>query len=396
MKAFFALVALFIGVNGEGLAPFLHDDAKEFIPGEYIIQLQEEADLDQHLRTVRYYSWSIDNSTRIMNTFAIGKLFKGYGIRCGEKVLNGILAMEGVDHAEPNQIYKASQASCNLQTGATWGIVRTTYRDLPSESDYSYSPNDEGEGVDAYIVDTGIETTHPDFGGRAIWGVDFIDNPSPETDLNGHGTHVAGTVMSNTWGLAKRATSIAVRVLDQNGSGSTVGVIGGIDWVAGQHSPGKKSILNMSLGGGKSTTMNAAADAAVEAGVIVVVAAGNEGQDACNVSPASAEKVITVGATDKDDEFAYFSNYGSCEDISGPGMDITSTWLNGGTNTISGTSMASPHVAGVIAKYLIDPSMSPAVIEGIIKAEATEDKIKGLPPNSFTPNLLIFKSCEPQ
>ena len=206
---------------------------------------------------------------------------------------------------------------------------------------------------------------HNDFERRAIWGFDSVDNPSPETDENGHGTHVAGTVMSKTYGLAKAATAVAVRVLGADGSGSYAGVIAGVNFVA-KDGKGKKAVANMSLGGGKSAAMNNAVAAAVKAGIPFVVAAGNEAQDACNVSPASEPSAITVMCSNSADNFCSFSNYGRCTDMIAPGQSITSTWINGpfSDNTISGTSMSAPHVAGVAAKIISASSsaMTPAQV----------------------------------
>jgi subtilisin family serine protease len=402
MKVAVVMAALVACATAVKTAPLLAEHSPTRVPGEYVVIFDEQVSDDEvttHLFTVRNLMSYHGNGTNVlMNEYHIGK-FRGYGAKMDDKLRDIVRTMNHVQYVECSQYYHTMQDPCALQTGATWGIVRTTFVNLPTPEDYtmySYTTG-AGEGVQIYIIDTGIYTQHRDFSGRAVWGADFVDTPSPRTDLNGHGTHVAGTVMSDTWGLAKKGTAIAVRVLDQNGSGTTDGVIGGINWTAGQHSPGKKSVANMSLGGGKSNALNDAVDAAVVAGVNFAVAAGNEAQSACNVSPASATNCVTVGASDIGDRFAGFSNYGNCENIIAPGVDITSTWLNGGTNTISGTSMAAPHVAGVMAKYLSDlpSSTTPFQLTDIIVKEASEGKVSGLtgPVKGSTPNLLIFKEC---
>jgi len=269
-------------------------------------------------------------------------------------------------------------------------------KDLKIDGHYAYEAL-SGEGVDAYIVDTGIYTEHSDFEGRAEWGTDTVDTPSPKTDGNGHGTHVAGTVISKTYGLAKKAHAIAVKVLGASGSGTNAGVIAGVDWVTSHHGAkknGRPSVANMSLGGGYSAALNKAVDAAVESGVAFAVAAGNENQDACNVSPASASKPLTVAASTNVDGRSYFSNWGKCAHIFAPGSDITSTWIGGktATNTISGTSMASPHVCGVLARYrAAHPNASAQEAQEFVVESATADKIKDV---KTTANKLLYAACE--
>jgi subtilisin family serine protease len=275
-------------------------------------------------------------------------------------------------------------------------LVRVSEHALKIDGHYAYEST-SGAGVDAYIVDTGIYTEHSDFEGRAEWGTDTVDTPSPKTDGNGHGTHVAGTVISKTYGLAKKAHAIAVKVLGASGSGTTAGVIAGVDWVANHHATkknGKNSVANMSLGGGYSAALNNAVDGAVEAGVAFAVAAGNENQDACNVSPASAKKPVTVGSSTNVDGRSYFSNWGKCVHVFAPGSDITSTWIGGktATNTISGTSMASPHVCGVLARYrAAHPSATAQQAQEFVIKSATADKIKDV---KGSPNKLLYAACE--
>lgn len=288
---------------------------------------------------------------------------------------------------EQDQVMTAS----TTQTGATWGIDRIDQHNLPLSGSYTFTAN--GAGVTAYIIDTGIEITHPELGGRASVGYDAVGDGRNGIDCNGHGTHVSGTTGGSTYGVAKAVTLVAVRVLDCNGSGSTSGVIAGIDWVTANRV--LPAVANMSLGGGASTTLDQAVQRSIAAGVTYAIAAGNGNflgiaQDACKTSPARVPEAITIGATSNTDAKASWSNYGNCVDFFAPGVNITSSWLNGGTNTISGTSMATPHVTGVAALYLQgNPSASPATVRDALYAATT----KGIVTNSKTVNNhLLFTS----
>lgn len=273
------------------------------------------------------------------------------------------------------------------QSGATWGLDRIDQRNRPLSGTFTY--NATGAGVKAYIIDTGINASHTDFGGRVGAGATAISDGRGTNDCNGHGTHVAGTVGGSRYGVAKNVTLIPVRVLDCNGSGANSGVVAGMDWVAGQ---GGGGVANMSLGGGANTATDAAIARMTNAGITTVVAAGNENQDACNVSPARAPSAITVGSTTNTDARSSFSNYGSCVDIFAPGSNITSDWIGSttATNTISGTSMASPHVAGVAAQYLqLNPGASPSTVTNAILGNATTGVVSG---TNGSPNRLLFTS----
>ena len=241
----------------------------------------------------------------------------------------------------------------------------------------------------AYIIDTGILTSHSQFSGRTAAGYSAINDGRGTTDCNGHGTHVAGTVGGTTYGVAKGVTLIPVRVLDCAGSGTNAGVIAGMDWVTNNHSGA--SVANMSLGGGASTAVDSAIARMTSSGVTVAVAAGNENQNACNVSPARAASAITVGSTTSTDARSSFSNYGSCVDVFAPGSNITSAWYTStsATNTISGTSMASPHVAGVAALYLQgNPTASAATVTNAITSTSTPNKVTDA--GSGSPNRLLY------
>ena len=242
----------------------------------------------------------------------------------------------------------------------------------------------------AYIIDTGIRSTHSDFGGRATSGYDAIDGGSAD-DCNGHGTHVAGTVGGTTYGVAKGVSLVAVRVLDCGGSGTTSGVIAGVNWVTSNHGAGQPAVANMSLGGGASSALDTAVSNSIADGVTYALAAGNSNANACNSSPARTPNAITVGATTSSDARASFSNYGTCVDIFAPGSSITSAWYtsNTATNTISGTSMASPHVAGAAAVYLeANPSATPAQVASALIAAATTGKVTS--PGTGSPNRLLY------
>ncbi len=275
---------------------------------------------------------------------------------------------ERVKYIEPDAVVKAF----NTQSNATWGIDRVDQRDLPLNQTYTWDAT--GQGVRAYIIDTGIRTAHVDFGGRAQQGFDAFGGTSE--DQNGHGTHVAGTVGGTTYGIAKNVSLISVRVLDRRGSGTTTGVIAGMDWVTGNHV--KPAVANMSLGGGISTAIDDAVTRMFNAGVPVIVAAGNENQNACNTSPARAPRAYAVGATTNTDARASYSNFGDCVKIFAPGSSITSAWHTSNTaiNTISGTSMASPHVAGAAALFLQNNTNATAQqVYDAITTNSTKNKV---------------------
>jgi len=357
------------------LAPvFSKGDAA--IPGDYIVVFKDDVVTGPLSRASAVLANLVGTPK-----FSYDAVLKGFAATLTPQALEKLRADPNVDYIEEDAIVEVS----TTQSGATWGIDRIDQRNRPLSGTYTYTST--GAGVTAYIIDTGIQTSHPQFGGRAAVAYDALGGNGQ--DCNGHGTHVAGTVGSSTYGVAKGVSLRAVRVLNCSGSGSTSGVIAGMNWVANNHVA--KSVANMSLGGGFSTSMNSAANNLASRGVFLAVAAGNSNASACNSSPSSAANVTSVAASTSTDAKASYSNFGSCVHLYAPGSSITSTWLNSGTNTISGTSMASPHVTGVAALYKAtfgDASYS--TIRSWLTTNATSGVITGNP--SGTPNRLLYKS----
>ncbi|KAF2657879.1 subtilisin-like serine protease-like protein PR1A [Lophiostoma macrostomum CBS 122681] len=370
-------------------APIITPRAGQIIPGKYIIKLKNDAvqalasEALDLLDSEPEHKWDFGG-------------FKGFGAEISDEIVEKIAALPGVEYIEKDAIVQANFGDIELQartyvtqTSATWGLGRISHVS-PGTSTYVY---DDSAGTDtcAYVIDTGIYTAHPEFEGRATFLANYAGD-GQNTDGNGHGTHVAGTIGSKTYGVAKQTKLYAVKVLDSSGSGTNSGVISGINYAANDQktrSCPNGAVANMSLGGSKSSAVNSAVASAVSAGLFFAVAAGNDGANAANYSPASEPTAFTVGATDSSDKIASFSNYGAVVDVFAPGVSILSTWNNGGTNSISGTSMATPHVAG-LAAYLLgfEGKKTPAALGSRIQALANKSKISGIP--SGTVNYLAF------
>jgi subtilisin family serine protease len=313
-----------------------------------------------------------------------GSALNGYTAVLSATEAGRLAADPAVASVEQNQRVSVADTT---QSNAPWGLDRIDQTSLPLSGTYTY-PDSAGSGVTAYVIDTGVRITHQQISGRAAHGYDAVDGDTTAADGNGHGTHVATTIAGSTYGVAKKAKIVAVRVLDNNGSGTTAGVIAGIDWVTGNHSG--PSVANLSLGGGASTTLDAAVRNSIASGVTYAVAAGNSSANASSYSPARVTEAITVGATTSTDARASYSNHGSVLDIFAPGSSITAGWHTGdtATSTISGTSMATPHVAGAAAVYLAGhTSATPAQVASALVNGATTGKVTA--PGSGSPNRLL-------
>ncbi len=350
------------------------------IPGHYIVTVQEGTE-------PRGLTKALGISPRFVYTSAVN----GFAAELNAGQLTAVRRSSAVVSVEEDQVVTATRSGPSAKAvqsvtagGGLWGLDRIDQRSLPLSGSYNYTT--AASAVRAYVIDTGIYTAHGNFGGRAHNVYDAFGGNGQ--DCNGHGTHVAGTIGGATYGVAKGALLRGVRVLDCNGSGSTSGIIRAVDWLRTNHI--KPAVANLSLGGGYSSTLNSAVTNLANAGVSVAVAAGNENANACNVSPASASNVLTVAASNKTDTRASFSNYGSCVETYAPGVAVTSTWSNGGTNTISGTSMATPHVAGVMALYKATyGDAASSTVNNWIVNNATTAVIKS--NVTGTPNRLLWK-----
>lgn len=362
------------------LAPLLEPTMNvgtQLVANEYIVVLQDGADIGDGARRAEA------RGGEVVAQWA--RALRGYAVRGGPSLIVELRADPDVKYVEQVQEYSTTTE----QPSATWGLDRIDQRGRTLSGTYVY--NYTGAGVTAYIIDTGIRTSHNEFGIRAEWGTNTAGGPND--DCNGHGTHVAGTVGGATYGVAKGVRLVAVKVLNCSGSGSTTGVVSGIEWVVSK-GKGTLAVANMSLGGGESPSIDNAVNTAVSEGIVFAVAAGNSNADACSYSPAGAANAITVGATTSTDARASYSNFGTCVDIFAPGSLITSAWKNGNsaTKTISGTSMASPHVAGVAALYR-QAGVSAANVAAELTKNATSGAVSN--PGSGSPNRLLYSLIPP-
>jgi subtilisin family serine protease len=350
--------------------------------GSTLSGLSAKQTADYQAQAVTDMTNDLASNHRITVTKTFGHALGGFAAKMSDKALAAMIKDPSIDFIEQDQVMTIAA----IQNNATWGLDRVDEADLPLDGFYEF--NFDGSGVDAYVIDTGIRASHNQFGGRVSSGFTAINDGRGTTDCNGHGTHVAGTVGSQTYGIAKNVNLIAVRVLGCNGSGSNAGVIDGVNYVA-QNASGP-SVANMSLGGGNSAALDQAVENAINQGVTFVVAAGNSNANACSGSPNRVPPALTVGSTTSSDVRSSFSNFGSCVDIFAPGSSITSTWStsDSASNTISGTSMAAPHVAGVVALYMDQtPSATPAQVESAVESAAVSGRLSSLGTGS--PNLLL-------
>ncbi|MEV6813493.1 S8 family peptidase [Micromonospora sp. NPDC051296] len=389
----FAVVATAAAVSAASVTPALAAPTGEIrgagasnaISGSYLVVLRTDAVgaagtsaartavPDRASSLVKRYGGSVSDVYSAALTGFAAKMTAAQAAR--------LAANPAVAYVEQDQVVTI-QAT---QNNPTWGLDRIDQRNRPLSATFTY-PN-TASNVRAYIIDTGIRTTHNDFGGRATWGTNTIDTNN--TDCNGHGTHVAGTVGGTTYGVAKQVRLVAVKVLNCSGGGTTTSVVNGVNWVTANAV--KPAVANMSLGGGASSSIDNAVANSIASGVSYAVAAGNSNANACNYSPARTSTAITVGSTTSTDARSSFSNYGSCVHIFAPGSSITSDWhtSNTATNTISGTSMASPHVAGAAALVLsANPSWTPAQVKTYLINNATTGVVTS--PGTGSPNRLLF------
>ncbi|KAJ3213767.1 hypothetical protein HK099_007192 [Clydaea vesicula] len=344
------------------------------------------------------------NTPKLFFKYSFGQ-FEGFAVKAPKEAINEFKNDPRVEYVTRDRKLKLFADEEIVQTNPTWGINRVDQRNLPLDNTYSYAPN-AGKGITVYVVDTGLDNTHPEFEGRARWGGSFVNGveSSDVSDFHGHGTHCAGTIASKTYGIAKKAEIVSLKVFDRNGGGDS-GVIAALNWISKNATPGK-SVVSMSLGTDLANCVDVETDPSQEVcnnqamkdavaavattlNIPVAVAAGNDATDACKVAPASEPLAYTVGSSTKTDNLSSFSNYGRCVDIIAPGSSITSTWKNGGISTISGTSMATPHVAGAFALLLSQQSFSK--VQDAYDAMtnlSTANVVKNLPSNTF--NRLLY------
>lgn len=356
------------------------------VENQYIVVLKDEVPSVQ-AREALLQNFATQHGGELIRTFTVA--LNGGVMRMNEAKAKALANHPFISYIEQDSVVQLIVPTSLSSQSPTpsWGLDRIDQQSLPLNSTYNY--NNDGSGVSTYVIDTGIRITHTEFGGRATHGFDAINDGYNGNDCHGHGTHVAGTIGGINYGVAKNVQLIAVRVLNCSGSGTTSGVIAGIDWVT--TNAVRPAVANMSLGGSISLALDNAVTTSINSGVSYAIAAGNSSQNACNFSPARVAGAITVGATNNSDSRPSWSNYGKCLDLFAPGVSIASAWIgsDSATNTISGTSMATPHVAGVVALKLQEsPAATPAEVAAELVAQSTQNLVKNAGKNS--PNRLLF------
>ena len=396
-----AALAMLGTAGAASAAPVIQAAAAAAIPNQYIVVL-DRATMTEPARRQGLGALVQTLVTRVGGAEIVAQYehaLLGFAARMTRVQADALAAQPGVALVEQDQVMSAN-AETTTQTNATWGLDRVDQRSRPMDGLYIY-PASAGLGTHVYVIDTGLNAAHTDFTGRVAPGQNFAPNnrtllglfgrtdPENTTDCNGHGTHVAGTAVGTLYGVAKRATLHPVRVLGCNGSGTNAGVIAGVDWVTANHIA--PAVANMSLGGGASAALDTAVSNSIAAGVVYALSAGNDNADACGQSPGRTPAGITVGATDNTDTRASFSNFGSCVDLFGPGVSITSasSTSNSGTVVLSGTSMSSPHVAGAAAIIRgANPTLTPAAVTDRLLGDATLGIVTS--PGAASPNVLLY------
>ncbi|MFL6142373.1 MAG: S8 family peptidase [Labedaea sp.] len=376
-----AAVAVAVAVPAMAEGQVLGAGAANAVPGSYIVVFNDG--IQGTGVAAAASSTAAKYGGQVKATYA--DALHGFAATMTERQAKRLAADSSVAFVEQDQEFHLLADQLNPPS---WGLDRVDQRNLPLDN--KYTSNTTASNVTAYIIDTGVRVTHRTFGGRAVFAFNAVGDGN-NTDCNGHGTHVAGTVGGSEFGLAKAVHLRAYKVLNCQGSGTTQQVVSGINRAASDHPAGQPAVANMSLGGGASTAIDNAVRAAIADGITFAVASGNSNANACNSSPARVAEAITVNASDRNDARASFSNFGTCTDIFAPGVGITSSWGSSdtATNTISGTSMATPHVAGAAALYLAaHPSATPATVAGALNAGATSAHITN--PGAGSPNRLLF------